>query len=58
MHRWDEAPCARISHPREDHIVPLFVAIGAAGNDRGEIQYHEDNFARQGLASTSFVFGR
>ena len=32
---WAEAPHARDCHPREEHLVPLFVAAGAAGDDRG-----------------------
>ena len=33
---WTQAPGARLAHPREDHLVPLMVAAGAAGADRGE----------------------
>jgi aromatic ring-opening dioxygenase catalytic subunit (LigB family) len=32
---WTAAPHARDVHPREEHLVPLFVAAGAAGDDRG-----------------------
>lgn len=32
---WTEAPQARRAHPREDHLIPLMVALGAAGNDAG-----------------------
>ena len=32
---WERAPAARLAHPREDHLVPLFVVAGAAGEDRG-----------------------
>lgn len=32
---WAEAPGARIAHPREEHLLPLMVAAGAAGADRG-----------------------
>jgi aromatic ring-opening dioxygenase catalytic subunit (LigB family) len=28
---WQSAPQARFSHPREEHLVPLFVAAGAGG---------------------------
>jgi aromatic ring-opening dioxygenase catalytic subunit (LigB family) len=28
---WDRLPSARSAHPQEDHFVPLFVALGAAG---------------------------
>lgn len=33
--RWAEAPAARLAHPREEHLLPLMVAAGAAGEDRG-----------------------
>ena len=32
---WADAPAARACHPREEHLVPLMVAAGAAGEDRG-----------------------
>ncbi|HTX73688.1 MAG TPA: class III extradiol ring-cleavage dioxygenase [Rectinemataceae bacterium] len=32
---WERAPEARNCHPRSEHLVPLFVAAGAAGEDRG-----------------------
>lgn len=56
--QWAQAPGARMAHPQEDHLVPVFVVAGAAGDDRGEVQYHEDDFAGKGIASTSFAFGR
>ncbi len=28
---WEKAPAARICHPREEHLMPLMVAAGAAG---------------------------
>jgi aromatic ring-opening dioxygenase catalytic subunit (LigB family) len=33
---WDRAPSARHAHPREEHLLPLMVAAGAAGEDRGQ----------------------
>jgi len=33
--RWKSAPAARIAHPREEHLMPLLVAAGAAGSDTG-----------------------
>ena len=33
---WKDAPSARECHPREEHLIPLMVAAGAAGEDRGE----------------------
>jgi aromatic ring-opening dioxygenase catalytic subunit (LigB family) len=32
---WDQAPGARLAHPREDHLLPLMVVAGAAGNSVG-----------------------
>jgi aromatic ring-opening dioxygenase catalytic subunit (LigB family) len=31
--RWAQAPYARLCHPREEHLLPLMVAVGAAGED-------------------------
>jgi len=36
---WEKAPGAKNSHPRSEHLVPLFVAAGAAGNDAGTRDY-------------------
>jgi aromatic ring-opening dioxygenase catalytic subunit (LigB family) len=30
LERWASAPAARLSHPREEHLLPLMVAAGAA----------------------------
>lgn len=32
---WSDAPAARDAHPREEHLLPLMVAAGAAGRDAG-----------------------
>lgn len=39
---WSSAPMARAAHPREDHLIPLLVAVGAAEGDRGFRNYHEE----------------
>lgn len=54
--RWDAAPAARIAHPREDHLMPLLVAVGAAEGEAGARVYHEEAFMG-GLAVSSFRFG-
>jgi aromatic ring-opening dioxygenase catalytic subunit (LigB family) len=41
---WEQAPAARICHPREDHLIPLMVALGAAAQDRALRCYHENSF--------------
>jgi aromatic ring-opening dioxygenase catalytic subunit (LigB family) len=30
LSRWQDAPQARFSHPREEHLLPLYVCFGAA----------------------------
>lgn len=53
---WEHAPAARMVHPREDHLMPLHVAMGAAESDTAHMTYHEDAFMG-GLAVSSFQFG-
>jgi len=36
---WARAPGARASHPREEHLIPLMVAAGAAGDDPGAVAW-------------------
>jgi aromatic ring-opening dioxygenase catalytic subunit (LigB family) len=43
---WHEAPGAMESHPRSEHLLPLMVAAGAAGNDAGHITYREQMFGK------------
>ena len=38
---WSSAPAARAAHPREEHLLPLMVVAGAAGEDAGTIAYNE-----------------
>lgn len=37
--QWAAAPQARVAHPREEHLLPLMVIAGAAGSDRGVVDY-------------------
>jgi aromatic ring-opening dioxygenase catalytic subunit (LigB family) len=32
---WDQLPHAHFAHPREEHLLPLMVALGAGGSDPG-----------------------
>ncbi len=36
---WSSAPAARQAHPREEHLLPLMVVAGAAGDARGAVAY-------------------
>ena len=53
---WASAPSARVAHPREEHLIPLMVAVGAAEGEAGERVYHEDAFMG-GLVVSSYRFG-
>ncbi len=35
LDNWQSAPAARECHPREEHLLPLMVCAGAAGEDAG-----------------------
>lgn len=53
---WERAPAARIAHPREEHLLPLMVAVGAAGRDVGRCVFREPQSF--GYATVSnFLFG-
>lgn len=54
--RWRDAPSARLAHPREDHLLPLMVAAGAARDDVGDCPYHEVGVFG-GVSVSSFRFG-
>ncbi len=56
LERWSDAPSARKAHPREDHLIPLMVAVGAAEQESGTVSYHQGDFMG-GYAATSFRFG-
>ncbi|MGH7269818.1 MAG: DODA-type extradiol aromatic ring-opening family dioxygenase [Polyangiaceae bacterium] len=39
--QWMQAPSARESHPREEHLLPLMVAAGAAGDETGTVAFRD-----------------
>ena len=53
---WEKAPAARHAHPREEHLIPLMVAVGAAENEDGACVYHEEA-AFGNIVASSFRFG-
>ncbi len=50
LRSWDRAPSARTVHPREEHLLPLMVAAGAAGEDRGRVSFRERVLGKPVLA--------
>lgn len=51
---WEQAPFARYCHPREEHLIPLMVVVGAAGSDAGTITW---TGPFMGTQQTGFHFG-
>ena len=51
---WEQAPFARIVHPREDHLIPLMVVAGAAGKDTGQRIFTDTVFE---VVMASYRFG-
>ena len=51
---WDKAPAARACHPREEHLLPLMVVAGAAGESQGK---HEFRDVIGGKTISGFRFG-
>jgi aromatic ring-opening dioxygenase catalytic subunit (LigB family) len=51
---WREAPGGLLSHPREDHLIPLMVVAGAAGRDIGRRVLLDEVW---GIAMASYQFG-
>jgi len=52
----ERAPSAARAHPTEEHLLPLFVAYGAAGRDT-RVERVVDGFENGALARDSFLFG-
>lgn len=53
LERWETGPAARAAHPREDHLLPLMVVAGAAGDDPGR-QLFVDKAMDVSMASYQF----
>jgi len=51
---WKAAPQARSAHPREEHLLPLMVVAGAAGDDAGSTVFHDRIF---GAPISAYRFG-
>jgi 4,5-DOPA dioxygenase extradiol len=51
------APHAERAHPTEEHLLPLFLALGAAGGDRDNVHCVDGGITHGVLAMDAFVFG-
>lgn len=51
---WEAAPTARLAHPREEHLLPLHVVVGAAGSDTGRRMLKDTVL---GAVESAFQFG-
>ncbi len=47
---WEDAPGARYCHPREEHLLPLHVCVGLAGNNPAEIVFDDYILGKRALA--------
>ncbi len=52
-----KSPAGRLAHPRTEHFAPLFITMGAAGDDLGDQRSVIDGFW-MGLAKRSVQFGQ
>lgn len=52
---WESAPYARVCHKEEDHLVPLFAALGAAEEGAAIQTYHEEGIFG-GVTASSYRF--
>jgi aromatic ring-opening dioxygenase catalytic subunit (LigB family) len=41
LQAWAKAPGARVCHPREEHLMPLMVVAGAAGDSEGKQAFRD-----------------
>ncbi|HYH51961.1 MAG TPA: class III extradiol ring-cleavage dioxygenase, partial [Acidimicrobiia bacterium] len=56
LREWAKAPSARIAQPREDHLIPLMVAVGAAEDEPATRSYYQNDWFG-GVTASSFRFG-
>ena len=54
LNDWAAAPAARQAHPREEHLLPLMVIAGAAGDDLGKVDFAA---SVMGLRVSGYHFG-
>ena len=47
---WETAPSARYCHPREEHLLPLHVCLGAAGGSKGRVVFDDFILGKRAVA--------
>jgi aromatic ring-opening dioxygenase catalytic subunit (LigB family) len=52
--QWETFPHARLVHPREEHLLPLMVAVGAGDGDSGQHVFSEPVL---GVMTSAYRFG-
>ena len=55
LRQWSQAPAARAAHPREEHLLPLMVAAGAAFEEPGERVFSDT--VMRGARISGYRFG-
>jgi aromatic ring-opening dioxygenase catalytic subunit (LigB family) len=53
LQQWASGPKARACHPREEHLLPLMVCAGAAGQDPGSVAF-QDHVMSVAVSAHSF----
>lgn len=53
LSEWERAPRARLCHPREEHLLPLMVVAGAAGESEASVPYR-DSFGSVQVSAIHF----
>jgi len=56
MQRWEEAPGARDCHPREEHLLPLFMVAAAGGASSTPQLISEQGGAGTEHATSAYIF--
>jgi aromatic ring-opening dioxygenase catalytic subunit (LigB family) len=53
---WEKAPGARLCHPREEHLLPLFMTAAAAGWDSQAEVIYDSSDQLSGYAVSGYLF--
>jgi 4,5-DOPA dioxygenase extradiol len=51
------APYAQAAHPTDEHLLPLYFAMGAAGDQWTDFQHMNDEIRHSAIAMDSWMFG-